>query len=85
MRANVDAAAPSPLEKLKVAAAYTWLTTAKAGQIAGGVKSAQVRDWIRQGILPALNVSPGKTRPEYRIDPADLAVFIEQMLRASAA
>jgi hypothetical protein len=38
------------------------------------VKAEKVVAWIRSGQLRALNVSNG-TRPRFRIDPADLAVF----------
>lgn len=39
-----------------------------------GVKPEKVVAWVRSGQLRALNVSNG-TRPRFRIDPADLAVF----------
>ena len=38
------------------------------------VKPEKVVAWVRSGQLRALNVSNG-TRPRYRIDPADLAIF----------
>lgn len=85
MRANANAAGPTPADKLKGIAAYTWLTTAEAGVLAGGVEAATVRQWIAGGLLAALNISPGKSRPEYRIRPEDLTAFIETQMRVSAA
>jgi len=41
------------------------------------VKPAKILGWIRSGRLRAINVAnPGCRRPRFRIDPADLQVFL---------
>ena len=40
------------------------------------VKPDRVIAWIRSGELRALNVSDGRVRPRFRIDPADLEEFL---------
>lgn len=43
------------------------------------VKPATVRGWITSGQLRAVNLaSAGCRRPRFRIDPADLAIFLNR-------
>lgn len=41
------------------------------------VKPDKVIGWIRSGRLRAVDVGNGRRRPRFRIDPADLADFLE--------
>ena len=44
-----------------------------------GVKSATVRGWITSGQLRAANLAAvGCSRPRFKVDPADLAVFLNR-------
>ena len=50
-----------------------------------GVKAERVIGWIRSGELRAINVaSKASRRPRFRIDPADLTVFENGRLAATA-
>ena len=40
------------------------------------VKPSRVRQWIMRGELRAANLGDG-SRPRYKIDPADLQIFLE--------
>src|SRR5262245_53883846 len=40
-----------------------------------GIDSQKVLDWIKQGLLKAINVSSGSERPRYLIDRADIQAF----------
>lgn len=40
-----------------------------------GVEPERVIRWIRTGKLPAINLSDGKLRPRFRVDPLDLALL----------
>jgi excisionase family DNA binding protein len=41
-----------------------------------GVNAKRVRDWIRDGLLVAVNVGDGKTRPRWRVSEAALDAFL---------
>jgi hypothetical protein len=64
----------SATEREIAQARFTWYSTTKAGEIAGGVDDSTVRGWIASGELCCMNVGSEK-HPEYRIKPEDLAAF----------
>ena len=41
------------------------------------VKPDKILSWIRSGRLRAVDVGNGRRRPRFRIDPSDLADFLE--------
>lgn len=45
-----------------------------------GVKPGRIIGWIRSGQLRAVDLSerPGAGRPRFKIDPADLVIFLNQ-------
>lgn len=57
------------------------LTPAQVADLVG-VKPGTVRDWIRGGILKAVDVRTGNRRePAYRVTESDLAEWIEARKR----
>lgn len=77
MRTTEAVARPQNAGELEQAR-YNWLTTSECGRIAGGAKNQTVREWIRAGRLRALNISPGRKVPEYRVRQEDLEAFIAE-------
>lgn len=55
----------------QVQSMYNDLTTSEVGRRVGNVTGATVREWIEAGLVPeAINVSPHRTRREWRIPEA---------------
>ncbi|HET7322691.1 MAG TPA: hypothetical protein VFI96_09370 [Longimicrobiaceae bacterium] len=66
----------------QVQSIYNDLTTSEVGRRVGNVTGATVREWIEAGLVPeAINVSPHRTRREWRIPEA----AVERMRRDFSA